>query len=144
MKTEMDLFNLNRFMEAQNPVYAEVKKELKNGKKRTHWMWFIFPQMKGLGKSRTADFYAIKSRAEAENYLKHPVLGKRLLECCEILKELEENSAFKIFGFPDDMKLKSCLTLFSEISIENAIFGYVLQKFFDGKKDENTLEKIGG
>ena len=122
--------DLERFLKAQDPVYAEVKKELKNGKKRTHWMWFIFPQLKSLGKSTTAEFYGIKSRAEGEKYLKHPILGKRLLECCEILKELEENSATRIFGFPDDRKLKSCLTLFSEISPENAIFGYPKSKEF--------------
>lgn len=136
--TNPDSFNLNRFITAQRAVYPQVVKELSNGKKVSHWMWFIFPQLQGLGYSAMAQKYAISSLDEAAAYLAHPVLGQRLVELGEILLGLENKSAHTIFGSPDDMKLHSSLTLFSLVPNSPPIFGQLLDKYFDGKTDGNT------
>ena len=136
---------LDRFLQAQEPVWPRVLAELRAGKKRTHWMWFVFPQIKGLGHSDMAQRYAIQSLAEAQAYLAHPVLAGRLRECCQILLELESPaSALEVFGTPDDLKLRSCMTLFAEASSApgSNVFDAVLQKYFGGQKDEHTLELL--
>lgn len=133
-------FDLARFREEQDVVYASVIKELKAGKKRTHWMWFIFPEVEGLGQSSISRHYAIKSRQEANGYLSDPVLGKRLLECATALLEIEGKSAYDIFGYPDDLKLHSSMTLFFMIAPEQPVFGQVLQKYFSNNKDARTIE----
>lgn len=134
--------NLSRFIKAQKSVYSDVLAELKSGRKRTHWMWFIFPQIAGLGFSPTAQFYAIKSLDEARQYLEHPVLGKRLLECSAILLAVKDRSVADIFGYPDDLKLRSSMTLFSCVAEEGSVFDAVLERFFDGKRDARTLELL--
>lgn len=134
--------NLNRFVLAQHLDYATALGELHRGKKVSHWMWFIFPQFAGLGSSSMSQTYAIKSLAEAEAYLAHPVLGPRLIECCEAALAVERKSAFDIFGSPDDMKLRSCVTLFAAVS-PGGVFNKVLDKFYDGEPDRRTLELIG-
>lgn len=126
-------------MKAQEGSYEIALNEIKHGRKRSHWMWYIFPQIKGLGYSSTAQYYAIQDKKEAENYLKHPVLSKRLMEISEELLRLDSNNASEVFGYPDDMKLKSSMTLFSLVS-EQEIFEKVLDKFFDGKIDGKTVE----
>ncbi len=134
---------LDRFLQAQEPVWPRVLAELRAGQKRTHWMWFVFPQIKGLGRSDMAQRYAIQSLAEAQAYLAHPVLAARLRECCQILLELEApSSALEVFGTPDDLKLRSCMTLFAEASAPGSVFDAVLQKYFGGQKDERTLELL--
>ena len=134
---------LDRFLQAQEPVWPRVIAELRAGKKRTHWMWFVFPQIKGLGRSDMAQRYAVQSLAEAQAYLAHPVLAGRLRECCQLLLELEApSSALAVFGTPDDLKLRSCMTLFAEASAPGSVFDAVLQKYFGGQKDERTLELL--
>ncbi len=130
---------LNRFLEAQQNIYPQVVKELRNGKKTSHWMWFIFPQIEGLGHSPTAKYYSIKTIDEAKEYLIHPVLGKRLLECSNIIAGIENKTADEIFGYPDTMKLRSCMTLFNFIAPEQKVFADVLKKYFNGEEDEQTL-----
>lgn len=138
-----DFFDLNRFKSAQEGIYDSVLAELKSGQKRSHWMWFIFPQVQGLGRSSTAQYYAIKSLAEARAYLKDPVLGARLLECAEVLEAIEGRSASAIFGYPDDLKLRSSLTLFASVSEDpHSVFVRVLEKYFQGEPDERTLELL--
>ena len=134
--------NLERFIEAQEESYEIALNEIKQGRKRSHWMWYIFPQIKGLGYSSTAQYYAIQNRAEAEAYLNHPVLSIRLLEISEELLNIESNDAGAVFGYPDDLKLKSSMTLFSLIS-RKTVFKRVLDKFFDGEIDERTIELLG-
>lgn len=134
--------NLERFVEAQKHSYSTALSEIKSGRKRSHWMWYIFPQIKGLGYSSTAQYYAIQSREEAEAYLEHPVLGKRLVEISEELLKLKSSNAREVFGYPDDMKLKSSMTLFFLVSGE-AIFRQVINQFFDGEMDERTKELLG-
>jgi len=129
-----------RFLQAQEGVYQKVVSELKNGKKRTHWMWFIFPQIEGPGKSPVSQYYAIRNLEEAQKYLSHPVLGERLKECTRILLDLEGLAAEDIFGYPDNLKLKSSLTLFALVAGPDSIFERALKKFFSGKKDDLTLE----
>ena len=129
-------------MEAQEMNYATALSEIKNGRKRSHWMWYIFPQIQGLGFSETSKFYAIKDLAEAEEFLKHPVLGERLVEICHELLTLDSNNAYQIFGSPDDLKLKSSMTLFASLPDTNPVFDEVLKKYFDGTKDKKTLEII--
>ena len=136
--TNHDPYQLDRFVTAQQSVYPQVVKELQNGKKVSHWMWFIFPQLQGLGYSSMAQKYAIDSLDEATAYLAHPILGQRLIELCEILLGLEGKSAHAIFGSPDDMKLHSSLTLFSLVPNSPPIFSQLLDKYFDGKLDKNT------
>lgn len=134
--------NLQRFIDAQEKVYPIALSEIKNGKKQSHWMWYIFPQIQGLGFSETSKFYAIKNIHEAEKFLNHPVLGNRLIEISNELLNLETNDAHKVFGSPDDLKLHSSMTLFSSLSNTNSVFQKVLDKFFEGIKDEKTLRII--
>lgn len=131
---------LERFMKAQEMDYAIALSEIKNGRKRSHWMWYIFPQYKGLGFSPTAQYYAIQSKKEAEEYLEHPVLGKHLMEISEALLEIKSNDANRVMGYPDDLKLRSSMTLFYLVSGEE-VFKKVLDKFFDGEIDKKT-EKL--
>ena len=136
-----DPFNLDRFVSAQQSVYDRVLAELKNGKKRSHWMWYVFPQFQGLAQSNTSRYYAIKTREEAIAYLQHPVLGKRLRECTEAVTNIEGKSVSEIFGYPDDLKLKSSMTLFSSVA-SDPLFYRVLDKYFQGEKDEKTLQLL--
>lgn len=137
-----DPFNLNRFVGAQKAVYDDVLAELKGGRKRTHWMWFIFPQIDGLGQSPTSKHYAIKSEAEARQYLDHPVLGPRLIECAQAVMNIHTRSASEVFGFPDDMKLKSSMTLFAAITEPESVFARVLDSYFQGQRDDKTLKLL--
>lgn len=132
-------FNLERFVAAQARVYANALGELRGGCKRTHWMWFIFPQIEGLGHSPTSMHYAIRSLDEARAYLEHPVLGPRLVECAEALLAVEGRSASDIFGYPDDLKLRSSMTLFEQVAEPGSAFGRVLDKYYQGRRDESTL-----
>jgi uncharacterized protein (DUF1810 family) len=134
---------LKRFVDAQQSTYNSALAEVQRGRKSGHWMWFIYPQIEGLGYSETARFYAIKDVKEAEAYLAHPVLGKRLLEISSALLKLESNDAHSIFGSPDDLKLRSSMTLFSSLENSDPIFQLVLDKFFDGEKDQKTLRLLG-
>jgi uncharacterized protein (DUF1810 family) len=134
--------NLERFIDAQERSYQIALSEIKNGRKQSHWMWYIFPQVQGLGFSETSKFYAIKNIDEAKEFLLHPVLGNRLVNLCNELLKLESDNANSIFGSPDDLKLKSSMTLFSSLNI-NPVFQMVLDKFFNGKGDNKTLELIG-
>ncbi len=136
----MDNYNLKRFTDAQQSSYETALAEIKRGRKQSHWMWYIFPQIKGLGYSETAKFYAINSLSEARAYLEHPVLGSRLIEISEELLKLESNDANRIFGSPDYLKLKSSMTLFSALPNANPVFQEVLDKFFKGDLDEKTLQ----
>jgi len=138
----VDPFSLNRFVEAQSGVYERALSEIRSGQKRSHWMWFIFPQYDGLGFSDISKRYAIKSLAEAEAYLRHPLLGPRLVECAEATLAIKGRSAADVFGSPDDMKLRSCATLFARASSPGSIFEQVLDKCFEGEPDERTLQLI--
>ena len=136
-----------RFLEAQHSVYDQALSELRSGRKRTHWMWFMFPQIRGLGRSAIADCFGIESREEAQRYLAHEVLGARLRECVDILVGLPTNDPAEVFGYPDDLKLRSCLTLFAEVAGHGSAFSLALDKFFGGVPDKATLrllEKAGG
>jgi len=133
---------LERFVQAQDGVYGQALREIHAGRKQTHWMWYIFPQFDGLGSSDMARRYAIRSVGEATAYLGHPVLGPRLLECCEAVLAHEDRSAHDIFGFPDDMKLRSCVTLFAQVSAPGSVFGRVLDRHFHGEPDTRTLELL--
>ncbi|MFV5689520.1 DUF1810 domain-containing protein [Flavobacterium sp. ZT3R25] len=133
---------LIRFLEAQNQVYLKALSEIKKGKKDTHWMWYIFPQIKGLGSSETAQYYGIKDLNEATAYLQHPILGKHLVEISEEVFNLKEKTVTQIFGTPDDMKLRSCMTLFANVKNANPVFQKVLEKYFNGIPDELTLELL--
>ena len=139
-----DIQDLQRFVDAQNPVYEKVLAELRAGRKQSHWMWFIFPQLRGLGHSHMADLYGIASRQEAEEYLKHPVLGLRLRECTQLVNLVESRSIHQIFGSPDDMKFRSSMSLFASVGQDNQVFKDALQKYFDGKLDPLTVEKLEG
>lgn len=134
--------DLQRFIDAQEPVYDDALSELKAGRKRLHWMWFIFPQLSGLGQSKTAKFYAINGIEEAKAYLDHPVLGGRLLECMETLLIHKDKAAYEILGYIDKKKLRSCATLFASATENNDAFLKVLEMFFDGNKCQLTLEKV--
>jgi len=135
--------DLSRFIKAQEGSYEQALSEIKSGRKRSHWMWYIFPQYKGLGYSETSKYYSIKDLDEAKRYLNHPILGERLRSISKELLALNENNANRVFGSPDDLKLKSSMTLFAtiEVSPEN-IFQKVLEKFFNGQADDNTLNLI--
>jgi len=135
-------YNLQRFIEAQDPIFQQVLSELRAGRKRSHWMWFIFPQVRGLGRSPTAIEYAISCLDEARAYLAHPVLGPRLRECTQLVILVENRSVAQIFGSPDDMKFRSCMTLFAQASPEDTTFVRALQKFFRGVPDELTLDRL--
>lgn len=137
-----DPFHLQRFVEAQAPVYERVCAELKNGRKQSHWMWFIFPQIAGLGHSAMAQRYAISSLREAEAYLKHDVLGPRLLECTTLLLQADGKSAHAILGSPDDMKFRSCMTLFAHAAPEEQVFRAAIDKYFDGNEDQSTIGRL--
>jgi uncharacterized protein (DUF1810 family) len=138
-----DPHNLSRFVQAQETVYDQAISEIKRGRKQSHWMWYIFPQFDGLGFSATSRRYSIKSLAEAEAYLSHPVLGPRLIECTEAAIGVKGRSAFEIFGSPDDMKLRSSATLFACVSPAGSVFERVLDTFFQGERDEKTLSLSG-
>ena len=135
-----DPYDLRRFTKAQRNTYDRALAELRNGKKQTHWMWYIFPQIDGLGHSATSRRYAIKSIEKARQYLNHPVLGKRLLECVKVILAIEGRSISEIFGDPDDMKLKSSMTLFTCIPNSPSVLFRVLDKYFNGNRDVKTLQ----
>ena len=137
-----DPFNLSRFLEAQDSVFVDVLYELRAGRKRTHWMWFVFPQIRGLGRSPMSEIFAISSLQEAKAYLAHPILGPRLKECTQLVNAVEGHSISQIFGNPDDMKFRSCMTLFAQATGDNKIFQDALQKHFGGKPDPMTIELI--
>jgi uncharacterized protein (DUF1810 family) len=134
-----DPFGLLRFLRAQDEDYEQALSEIRSGRKRSHWMWYIFPQFDGLGSSATSRRYAIRSVAEANAYLDHPVLGQRLIECAEAALGLETQSASKVFGSPDDMKLRSCATLFASVSPPGSVFERMLDKYFGSERDEQTI-----
>jgi len=136
--------NLQRFIDAQATDFEVALSEIRNGRKQSHWMWYIFPQIQGLGFSSISAFYAIKDLDEARAYLQHQVLGSRLVEISNALMALKSNDAHKIFGSPDDLKLKSSMTLFSLVDHSDPVFDSVLKKFFDGTKDNKTLQIIAG
>ena len=137
-----DPFNLQRFVDAQEPVYPRVVAELRAGRKQSHWMWFIFPQIEGLGFSAMAQKYAIASRAEAEAYLAHPVLGTRLRECMQLVNAASVTNITAIMGSPDDMKLRSSMTLFARTGDDNTGFRAVLDKYYGGDEDPATIARL--
>ena len=137
-----DPFGLSRFISAQDRVYDRVLAELRCGQKRTHWMWYIFPQIDGLAHSTTSKHYAIKSIEEARQYLNHPVLGPKLLECAEAVLAIQGPSVSEIFGYPDDLKLKSSMTLFVYVADPGSVFVRVLEKYFHGERDSRTLQLL--
>ena len=132
--------DLSRFIKAQKYEYEQALSEIQAGRKRSHWMWYIFPQIQGLGFSSTAQYYAIRDLHEAKDYLAHPVLGARLKEISEALLELDGLSAHEIFGYPDDLKLRSCMTLFRMADLNCEVFEQVLEKYYDGEPDRRTVE----
>jgi len=138
----MNQYNLNRFIDAQMATYEGAILELAQGRKESHWVWYIFPQIDGLGKSDTAKLYSIKSIEEGRAYLEHPVLGKRLIEACEILLSLKDASMDEVMGFPDDLKLLSSMTLFEFISGSHSIFTKMIEVYFDNERDENSIKII--
>ena len=138
----MEQYNLSRFIEAQETTYKGAMLELARGRKDSHWTWYIFPQIDGLGNSETTKVYSIKSLEEGRAYLEHSVLGPRLVESCEILLSLKDASINKVMGSPDDLKLLSSMTLFEFISDENSIFTKIIKVYFDNNRDENSLRII--
>ena len=142
MNDRSDPFNLQRFVDAQNPCFDDVRSELRDGKKRGHWMWFIFPQIKGLGHSAFAQQFAISSLEEAAAYLQHPILGPRLRECTRLVNSVEGRSIEQIFGNPDDLKFRSSMTLFAHATQDNQVFIDALQKYCGEKFDPLTLERL--
>jgi uncharacterized protein (DUF1810 family) len=142
-KTERkDPYDLQRFVEAQTNCFEQVCWELSEGHKQSHWMWFIFPQLRGLGHSALANKYAISSRQEAEGYLTHPILGPRLRHCTQLVLQVEGRSIRQIFGTPDDLKFRSSMTLFAGTAAENKIFKDALQKYFAGIPDQSTIDLL--
>jgi uncharacterized protein (DUF1810 family) len=137
-----DRYSLRRFLDAQESVYEDVRTELRSGRKLSHWMWFIFPQIKGLGRSFTAEHYAISSKSEAEAYLNHPVLGPRLRECTQLVNDVQERSLHAIFGSPDDLKFCSSMTLFAQATTDNALFLKALEKYCSGRFDPLTMQRL--
>ena len=137
-------YRLSRFLDAQGPVYEQVQLELRRGRKASHWMWFIFPQIVGLGASPMAKEYAITSLDEARAYLKHPVLGQRLGECVDLVNGIEGRYVEEIFGHPDHLKFQSSMTLFSQAAPDDRRFTDALQRYFDGAPDPFTLQRLGG
>ena len=135
-------FRLQRFVDAQHPVYATVLSELRSCRKRSHWMWFIFPQVAGLGRSVTSQTFAVTSLAEAAAYVAHPTLGPRLRECAALVAGIEGRSIDEIFGHPDDLKFHSSMTLFARAAPGEPIFGACLQKYFGGRPDPQTLALV--
>ena len=141
--TPADPFDLDRFVSAQDGVYETALAEVRAGRKRTHWMWYVFPQLDGLGFSPTAKRYAIKGVDEARAYLDHAILGPRLLECADAVLRVEGRSATEIFGFPDDLKLRSCATLFATLLPPGSVFDRLLEKYFGGERDGRTMGLLG-
>ena len=142
MDTNSTLQSLERFVEAQGRVYASVLEELAAGNKTSHWMWFVFPQLKALGRSSMAKHFGIESRDEAIAYWQHPVLGKRLKECTELVLAAGGKTVHEIFGQPDDLKFRSCITLFAQVAPEEPVFIKALERFFDEKPDVMTLNLL--
>ena len=137
-------FLLERFIQSQNKLYSNILGELEKGRKIGHWMWFIFPQVQGLGRTPIADQYAIKSIEEAKAYISHPLLGNRLRECTELVLEIDGCSANQIFGYPDDLKFNSSITLFKQVAEDNKIFKDATVKYFDGQEDILTINLLKG
>ena len=137
-----DRFNLKRFLDAQSNTYERALTEIKNGRKQSHWMWYIFPQYKGLGRSSTSIKYAIKNQDEANNFLNHPILGTRLIEITKAFLSIENKTAYEVLGGPDDLKIKSSMTLFDTIQDENDLFDSVLEKYFEGNRCRGTLSEL--
>ena len=138
-----DDYDLNRFVDAQRSTYERALAELRSGRKRSHWMWYVFPQIAGLGSSATSRRYAIANAEEAKAYLEHPVLGPRLVECMDAVLAVDGRSAYEIFGSPDDLKLHSCATLFARVAPPGSVFSRLLAKYFGGREDEGTLRVLG-
>jgi uncharacterized protein (DUF1810 family) len=136
----MDQYNLNRFIEAQMTTYEGAMLELTRGRKESHWVWYIFPQIEGLGRSDTAKLYSIKSLEEGRSYLEHSVLGPRLIKACEILLSLKDASMDEVMGFPDNLKLLSSMTLFETLSDSNSIFTKIIELYFDDVRDDASLK----
>ena len=137
-----DDFDLRRFVDAQHAVWPRVRRELAAGAKASHWMWFVFPQLRGLGRSATALRFGLASRAEAEAYWRHPLLGPRLKETAELVLAVVGRSALQLFGPPDDLKFRSCMTLFEEVAPDEPVFARALEKYFAGERDGRTLELL--
>jgi uncharacterized protein (DUF1810 family) len=137
-----DPYNLQRFIDAQNEVIEEVREELQAGRKRTHWMWFIFPQIQGLGGSQMSQKFAISCLQEAKAYLAHPVLGPRLIECTQLVNAIQGRSISQIFGYPDDLKFHSCITLFAQADSNEPAFQQALSKYFGGEQDSATIQEL--
>ena len=137
-----DPHNLERFVTAQAPVFEQVCAELRAGRKQSHWMWFIFPQLRGIGHSQMATRYGIVSREEAEAYLQHPVLGPRLRMCSQFVNDIDNRSIDAILGYPDNLKFRSSMTLFMLVTSENAVFKEALRKYFGGELDPLTVERL--
>jgi len=137
-----DPYHLQRFLDAQNSIFEQACAELREGRKQTHWMWFIFPQIKGLGGSAMAVKYAMASLQEAEAYLRHPILGPRLRLCTELVMLAKRRSIQQIFDYPDDLKFHSSMTLFAATSLENQVFKDALQKYFAGEVDQKTIDRL--
>jgi uncharacterized protein (DUF1810 family) len=142
MESASDPFDLQRFVDAQDRVYGQVLDELRAGRKRSHWIWFIFPQIAGLGSSATAARYAITSLDEARAYVNHDVLGPRLHECTRLVNAVRDRSIGQIFGSPDDMKVRSSMTLFAHATEDNDDFGELLTRYYDGEEDPSTLRRL--
>jgi uncharacterized protein (DUF1810 family) len=137
-----DSFDLERFIDAQAPVYARVVAELRAGQKQSHWMWFIFPQIAGLGYSAMAQRYAIASREEARSYLAHPILGPRLRDCTRLVNGIQDRTIEQILGPPDDLKFHSSMTLFAQVAAGNGEFSAALGKYYGGRLDQATLDRL--
>ena len=142
MENHKDQFDLQRFVDAQNPVFDRVCEELRAGRKQTHWMWFIFPQLAGLGSSAMAARYAISGKPEAQAYLAHKILGPRLRQCTQLVNEIAGRSIHEIFAYPDDLKFHSCVTLFANVTSNNQIFSKALRKYFSGELDPPTIARL--
>ena len=138
-----DPAGLDRFVKAQQGDYAQALREIQAGRKRSHWMWYIFPQLQGLGFSSTAQYYGLRDLEEAVDYMEHPVLGPRLVEISQALLALDTSDASAVMGYPDDLKLRSCMTLFELAAPEQPVFAAVLEKFYAGRRDSRTLELLG-
>lgn len=144
MPSASNPFDLNRFVRAQAPVYRGVVEELRGGRKRGHWMWFVFPQLSGLGSSPMADRYGISGLDEARAYLRHGLLGPRLRECARLVNGVQGRSAAEIFGSPDDLKLRSSMTLFARAADDNEDFTALLDRYYDGREDPLTVARLTG
>ena len=139
-----DPAGLDRFVRAQAGDYAAALEEIRQGRKRSHWMWYVFPQLQGLGFSSTAQYYGLRDLEEAKDYMEHPLLGPRLVEISEALLSLETDDPSAVLGYPDDLKLRSCMTLFELAAPEQPVFARVLEKFYSGRRDGLTISLLGG